>query len=70
MFEIENGVPVPPNGMYPWKEMRVGDSFHVPNRPDKPAPNMSAVSASAAKRLGTRYTVRRDSKGVRVWRVE
>ena len=26
MFEIENGVPVPPHGMYPWKEMRVGDS--------------------------------------------
>ena len=50
MFEIESGVPVPPKrAIYPWREMKVGDSFFVPDRPDKPAQNMSAISTITAK---------------------
>ena len=71
MLKIESGVPVPPNRfIYPWKGMKVGDSFLVPDRPGKLAPNMSAASAGTAKRLGTRYKVKREKGGVRVWRVE
>ena len=71
MLKIESGVPVPLNrALYPWRDMTVGDSFFVPDCPDKPTQNMSASAGGAAKRLGTRYKVRREKGGVRVWRVE
>ena len=71
MFKIDSGVPVPPDrAIYPWKEMAIGDSFFVPDRPDKPSQNMSAVAAITGKRMGTRYKVQREPGGARVWRVE
>ena len=81
MFEIENNVPLPPlrygnnHSKYPWREMKVGDSFHVPpRRPDQSAAQvqaaMAATASGAGKRLKARYTVRQEGDGVRIWRVE
>ena len=80
MFQVETGIPTPVGyrhenrRKYPWKEMRVGDSFYVPTRQDqstnKLQTSMGATAAGARKRLHARYTVRIEGDGVRVWRVE
>ena len=80
MFEVESGIPAPMSyrhdnrRLYPWREMEVGDSFHVPARPDEDVTKlqvaMSATAGGAARRMGTRYTVRQECGGVRIWRVE
>ena len=75
MYEIDTDVAIPPGRRrMPWRDMEVGDSFHVPVRHGedvkKLQESMSANAAGARKRLGTRYTVRQENGGVRIWRIE
>ena len=80
MFAVEKGIPAPDyrtfenRRYYPWKDMEVGDSFYVPARTDEGVTKLQVATSSTAigagKRLKTRYTVRQEGEGVRVWRVE
>lgn len=68
-FKIERGIPLPRPGrspIYPWYEMKRGDSFFVRRGH---AERLRAASGMAAKRLGrkSRFVVRNVEGGVRVW---
>lgn len=75
MIPVETGVPIPPagikrkqrkpKGVYPWKHMKVGDSFLVP---DREVGAMNSAATQYANRTGTKYVVRALDDGVRVWR--
>jgi len=69
--QIQPGVPIPPHYSTGskrgyWREifskMKVGDSFFVPRR-------HFSMHNHYAKVLGHKYTARRQSDGMRVWRV-
>ena len=70
-FPIEKGVPVTRRTSaggtrkYPWNEMKVGDSFFVP---EKTAGQLSITIASRA--TGFMFTTRTENGGIRVWRIE
>jgi hypothetical protein len=63
-IKIEKSVPVPenPRRKYPWKELKVGDSFVAPLATQSGA-------SGAARRLGIVLVTRRiDADHVRIWR--
>lgn len=67
MIKIEKNIPIPPQTrqeFYPWKEMKVGDSFFT----DIKAIRSSAYAA--ALRLKLKFRVAVDGKGFRVWRIK
>ena len=77
MFEVESGIPVPPDARgltnkYPWNDMKVGDSFFVPDRPDGRRSALSSSVNYQHKKSGNtvKYATRKVTGGVRVWRVE
>lgn len=72
-FKIESGVPVPELRVgrhcnFPFKEMKIGDSFFVSDTRDT-SQVRSAASYFGIRNAGYRFTVRREGNGVRVWRV-
>lgn len=72
MHVIEKGVPIPPSSgggrkpKYPWREMKVGDSFFVEGEPIKLRNSLYPL----ATRHNIKLTIRTEGNGVRVWRVE
>lgn len=67
MYEIESGVPLLKAGVkarFPFKLMKVGDSFAVPDSDVKSV----RVMASAYTIDGRRFSVRKTENGARVWR--
>ena len=66
-LEVDKLVPLPEGKKrYPYKEMDIGDSFFVD------AGKLQVVCNAnyrASKRLGMQFIARKDSGGVRVWRV-
>jgi hypothetical protein len=72
-FKIENGVPLPPETrgrpvVYDWGKMKVGNSVLI--KTDSEAKIASARTAASAygRRHKMRFTSRRVSKGIRIWR--
>jgi hypothetical protein len=69
-LELTRNVPPPKpirRGVYPYKEMVVGDSFFVPGA------NRQVVCNNnwrMGKKLGMKFIARVDAGGVRVWRIE
>jgi hypothetical protein len=74
-IRIEKGVPMPPPSrsktFYPWREMKVGDSFFAVGR------EMNGISSSASswgKKLNCIFRCRQNAvggeEGIRVWRVK
>lgn len=64
-------VPKPSTGSrYPWRTMRVGESFLIPALTVERVKSAHAQVASAARRTGRHFTARRihAEGGVRVWR--
>ena len=69
-IEIERGIELknsrrgkPP--IYPWKELKVGESFVMPS-----APQTAHASAWRAGRMyGMKFAVRKTEGGARIWRV-
>lgn len=61
---------------YPFEKMEVGDSFHVSEPGTHPAMLQQRVLGNALQfsawhhQRKRRFTSKRDSKGVRIWRVE
>jgi hypothetical protein len=69
MYEIEKNVALPPEpntlGIYPWRELEIGDSFFVK---DKKKNNISNMASQAGKRMARKFTIRAMEGGIRVWR--
>lgn len=78
-IQIESGIPIPPRAggtgrpsKYPFDQLKPGDSFLVPHHDGNPVVTvrrMAAAVKGAAKRTGWKFTTRRLSEGLRVWRV-
>jgi hypothetical protein len=89
-YPIETGIPMPEEkihsraGKYPWREMRVGDSFlataagSLESHPDltvsqifkKRRDGLKALLCYQHQRYPQRFQTRIAENGVRVWRVE
>lgn len=71
-YELEDNIPMPEKkSKYPFKDMKVGQSFFAP---DKNSNQMNNASSHWRKKLGWRFesmTVMENGvEGCRVWRVE
>lgn len=69
----KKGVPVPrpsTRAKYPWRTMRIGESFLIQAETPERAKAAHAQVAAAVTRTGRRFTARRihEEGGVRVWR--
>ncbi len=84
-FKIETGLPIPakkkgqgPIPVYPFAEMKTGDSFFVPS-PDGEEPKRTAKRISGAaycwghnratKEVRGTFTIRAGDGGARCWRI-
>lgn len=66
---VQKGYGLPEKRMmyaYPYEEMEIGDSFVVPLEARQRVMN---ANSRAFKRLGMRFSARREGDQVRVWRV-
>lgn len=78
-IKIETGINIPPRGQspksrkYPWREMRIGQSFCIHSeQPARAALQARLVNAAynIHQRTTMRFVTRRVVDGVRVWRVK
>ena len=74
MYKIERNIPIPslhkPKSMeYPLLQMKIGDSFLIPNSIDCEAKARS-FPYGVARRMGMKMTRRRVPEGYRIWRIE
>jgi len=73
MFKIDQKVPLPrrkagrDGSKYPWREMKVGDSFFVQT---ENAGNLRSLASNTGRKLNAVFTARSVEGGVRVWRVK
>jgi hypothetical protein len=68
MIQIDHGIPLPTfprNTKYPWRELKIGDSFMV----DISDTQKQGLHRCASKQ-GMKITYRKQSDGVRIWRVK
>jgi hypothetical protein len=75
-IRVQPGIPMPPvkqrgpNGRgvakYPWREMKVGDSFLFPESIQRQA---YAAAGQAQRLTGWRFAVRCTGAGYRCWRI-
>jgi hypothetical protein len=74
MYQIEKNVPLPLRpkqgrpAKYPFATMSVGDSFFV-SIGGVVETSFRNVAAQAGKRLGRKFSVKKNHDGFRVWRV-
>lgn len=81
---IERNVPIPPAHAgykwkgggrppkYPWRYLKMGESFLVWCTPAQVIPVMNALTNArsfAEKQTGFKFTMRRVESGIRIWRV-
>ena len=76
MFSVESGVVMPPPSKkgrptkYPFRQMKVGDSFFVPDENGKKMRDVvGASTANWGKAHGAKFSCRSVDGGTRVWRV-
>ena len=73
MFKIEHKIPMPKRrggsrpAKYPFREMKVGDSFFVP---DVKIYSFASQASLWGKKLGAKFSCLTVEGGVRVWRVK
>ena len=65
VFKIEENIPIPVRTVYPFSDMKIGDSFLVLFDNDKKFRGLH----TAAKRKNIKITIRREKDGYRVWRI-
>jgi hypothetical protein len=69
-IKIDKNIALPPekkNNNYPYKQMKVGDSFFIQDG------KISVICNSnyrMSKQLSQKFTARKEGEGVRVWRTE
>ena len=68
-LKIEEGIPIPKMRLrkYPWEDMKVGDSFFVPDGNNN---TIQTAASYAGKRHNRKYCTRQVNGGIRVWRIE
>lgn len=74
-IKIEQGVPVPVNrarigSKYPFRDMKIGDSFFLPATYAKPASVRASASYFQIRNKGYRFTAHEQDNGIRVWRIK
>lgn len=74
-FCVEADVPIPSQRAapvrYPWRKMKVGDSFLVAGSDHERLLNsLTSCRAYAQMKTGRKFVCRCIAQGVRVWRVE
>jgi len=72
-FKIEKGIPLPVRSnewmiLYPFKQMKVGDSFLVPYGETAQATVKKRVMASSRRYKPMKFVSKLLDEGVRVWR--
>jgi hypothetical protein len=72
-IRIEKGIPCPPRGQYniskyPWRTMKVGDSFLFPKHLSRQACYQSGAYHNN-KNGGGKFAIRITPEGYRCWRV-
>ena len=66
MIKIESGIPMP--AQFPFAEMRVNDSFLLPEGTKRLT--VAVAAGRYAKKTGTKFTTRKTAEGYRCWRIE
>lgn len=74
MYQLTNTLPIPPaddhyhcgNPKYPFKEMRIGESFSVSANEHV---RVRVAAHKAAKRSGMKFTTRKFEGAVHCWRI-
>ncbi len=69
MYDVEKKVPIPSGDKYPWKDMKVGDSFATTGGREG-FDKAGFASRRYGRRNGTRYCQRWEKGKGRIWRVE
>lgn len=71
MYEIEKGIPVP-QFKYPFRDMKIGDSFLVPcdKSEVKVVRNRLVSAACGLKPRDAKFSCRTVAGGVRCWRIK
>lgn len=74
MIKIQKGIPVAPNRrgrkpLYPFSDMRVGDSFEV-TTDDRTSVGNSARQWCEREGNGWKFTTSANGKKVRIWRIK
>lgn len=76
MFEIENRVPISKRifghrkSKYPWMQMKVGDSFFIPDREDKKVRYVCPSILRGKSGNFYKFCQRRVEGGIRIWRIK
>ena len=76
MIKIETDIPIPSNvtrrSKYPFKDMKVGDSFFITDKeePEKTRKKVSAAATMFCQKKDCKFKTQTFETGVRVWRVE
>lgn len=67
-FNIVSNIPIPKpaRDYWPFKSMKVGDSFYFEGK----RANLSTNASTYAKRHGGKFRTRSEGKGFRCWRIE
>lgn len=70
VVKIDKGVPVPApyNAKYPWKSLKINDSFFIPQA-QRTQSNLHAAALQSKIKVKTRTVTENGVKGVRVWRI-
>jgi len=71
MYKIDKNYAIPPlmRSKFPFREMKVGDSFFVPKKEKVPTSNVRCAAESWKKsHPGFTYASRTVEGGLRVWR--
>jgi hypothetical protein len=74
VFQIDSNIPVPTQVptqgrmKYPLKELKIGQSFFVPQTDLKKAKNLRSTFSVRAKKKGISIVSIADETGIRVWR--
>lgn len=70
-FKIEKNIKPPASrASYPFKEMKVGDSFLVPNPSTELSHSVRISSYGYGRNNNKRFSVRKAEGGIRVWRIK
>ena len=70
IIEVSDKYPLPQGDgvtKYPWAVLEVGDSFFVPGIGN--GSSLGSSRATASRKYGHTYTIRKVEGGIRVWRV-
>ena len=74
MYKIEKGIPIAgiprkEHSKYPFKDMKINDSFFISDKDITRIKLQSAVAYYSLKHLEWKSTVRKVEGGYRVWRI-